>query len=604
MSFCSTFLRGSSSSRITLADNPPDDPEGSFMLPTLSGHSLYNASTLLKDHLNLINSFAGSASGAHASVSANASAATTKTAASDLGHAFSISDFLVPALQTKVWDDWQAADDFTALDLQTFPFDVSPLHGFMDGLIGNTHLDWEHSGLSADQAYDEFVFDLTPSAFDSNPTTVNVADLIVGPHSLTASPESGAISPRDLELDIRQSTYEDLALANLYGFTEGSSAFDSSLESCSDSGSDSDGSLGESNSESEVISDDEDEVIKETKKAAVVMTETPIVNAIVTAATPSSELTARVMIASDAPSISLPAADENHRQLQLQQLQQSEKMRPEDPNKRRMEEVLAARISNDLGPEHMSGLFLILKGGASSDSAQQDQDDEDEEMEVDLSCLDETTLVEVYQYVEACCMQTMGSILAAERASELVALAAAAESARMEAVAKRQQRRRRYSTERTPELSYASSSSSSSSSPAHPSSQPASPSSKSRRRRSHSTVGNRKRSTGRDSVPTTATIIAAAMVDSEHDALYNSTAAAGVPLHHPYKTSRKRSNATTSRRAQKDVSVNVQMQIQQHPEMPMIHMESVAPIESALILRATDQEKDLGEDTEIDIVGI
>ncbi|KAF9155844.1 hypothetical protein DFQ26_009596 [Actinomortierella ambigua] len=41
-------------------------------------------------------------------------------------------------------------------------------------------------------------------------------------------------------------------------------------------------------------------------------------------------------------------------------------------NKRRMDEQLDTRVSNDLGPEHMAGLFKILKGGAG------DEDDEDE----------------------------------------------------------------------------------------------------------------------------------------------------------------------------------------------------------------------------------
>ncbi|KAF9994707.1 hypothetical protein BGZ65_009658 [Modicella reniformis] len=106
---------------ITLVDNPPDDPEGSYALP----NGLYN-SNLLKD-LTLLNfgstqpattaastaavesvSLSSTSNGPHDG-SGGASTASTATTAPT----FSISDFLVPALHTKVWDDWQAADDFT-----------------------------------------------------------------------------------------------------------------------------------------------------------------------------------------------------------------------------------------------------------------------------------------------------------------------------------------------------------------------------------------------------------------------------------------------------------------------------------------------------------
>ncbi|KAF9939730.1 hypothetical protein BGZ67_008962 [Mortierella alpina] len=90
--------------------------------------------------------------------------------------------------------------------------------------------------------------------------------------------------------------------------------------------------------------------------------------------------------------------------------QQHQQTIAEDPNKHRMEEPLVARISNDLGSEHLAGLFEILK-----DSGGQSALDEDEEMEVDLPSLDETTLVEAYQYVETCSMQPLGSILATEK---------------------------------------------------------------------------------------------------------------------------------------------------------------------------------------------
>ena len=135
------------------------------------------------------------------------------------------------------------------------------------------------------------------------------------------------------------------------------------------------------------------------------------------------------------------------------QKQQQQQPAGDEPNKRRMEEALVARISNDLGPEHMAGLFEILKG-----SSGQSAMDDDEEMEVDLSSLDETTLVEVYQYVETCCMQTLGSILAAEERKRI-----AVEKEAME-------QRMAACMDRTPELSPSHSSSSCSPSPPHPSS--------------------------------------------------------------------------------------------------------------------------------------
>lgn len=100
--------------RITLADNPPDDPEGSYALP----NGLYNPS-LLKDltllnfgstqpAVTAVNTVAVESAALGTNGSNDGSSAGTVTAPT-----FSISDFLVPALHTKVWDDWQAADDFT-----------------------------------------------------------------------------------------------------------------------------------------------------------------------------------------------------------------------------------------------------------------------------------------------------------------------------------------------------------------------------------------------------------------------------------------------------------------------------------------------------------
>lgn len=77
------------------------------MLP----NGLYNSS-LLKD-LTLLNF--GSVQPAVAVANAGESSAISLNDSTDASAAptFSISDFLVPALHTKVWDDWQAADDFT-----------------------------------------------------------------------------------------------------------------------------------------------------------------------------------------------------------------------------------------------------------------------------------------------------------------------------------------------------------------------------------------------------------------------------------------------------------------------------------------------------------
>ncbi|KAG0271585.1 hypothetical protein BGZ95_000588 [Linnemannia exigua] len=452
---------------------------------------------------------------------------------------FSISDFLVPGLQTKVWDDWQGADvlnDYSTFDTQDFSSDLNgnPFQFGLDGLMGNAPI-WDSNAIPADQAYDEFVFDLTPSAFET-PTTVNIADLIVGPNSSASS--DSAVSPLDLTMSSVE-MYQDLALANLYGFTDPTMGSDSS----SDSEVDDD------------TSDDSDD--DEMTKGASAPMEVPKRAAQVHLAAP---------VVQSQPPIA-PAAPTKR----------------EDPNKRRMEEALVARINNDLGPEHMAGLFKILNG---SDV----EEDEDEEMEVDLSCLDETTLVQVYQYVETCCMQTMGSILAAEereRVAIAAAKAAAAEAAAAEAEAMERQRQRYYS-ERTPELSPGHSSASSSSpSPPHPSS-------------GSSTKGRRANYTKkRSGVQSNSIAMYQAADDIEQDALWT----AG----HASKSRRKRTTHGSSagvggggtdkgRRIQKDV---IQIQQYQQPQHPL---------ENVVVLRATasaddDDEMEYGEDAEIDIVG-
>ncbi|KAF9199127.1 hypothetical protein BGZ49_010798 [Haplosporangium sp. Z 27] len=515
---------------ITLTDNPPDDPEGSF----IHSSSLYNPS-LIKD-LNLLN-FNGSLSTASATATAastfstfDVSTANAQTASST----FSISDYLVPALQTKVWDDWQAADDFSAFDPQTFPSDINALPFQLD-FDGNSPI-WDNSDIPSDQAYDELVFDLSPSAFDV-PTTVNVADLIVGPNSM-ASP--AAVSPLDLAMS-NDGTYQDLALANFYGFNDASEAFDS------ESDSDSDGDSEEEDVDGEIEDVEEKVVLNDSQKEASEVVDEPNVTAPLSMTTES--IVTGVCVEE--------ARVENNVVIST--------IKPEDPNKRRMEEALAARISNDLGPEHMTGLFKILKGMP----ADQEDGDEDEEMEVDLSSLDEATLVEVYQYVESCCMQTMGSIIAAEQ-RERVALAAA-EASEIE----RLMMERAYA-ERTPELSPSHSCSSSNpSSPPHPSSQLPSPSKGSR-----SSNGIHKKHHG--------TVIVNHEMGDHHlgqDALWASS------VSHPYKSTgrRKRSNTGSRSKIQKDIQ----------------YQQNYATGEAVVLPAANEcNEMEYGEDAEIDIMGI
>ncbi|KAG0263164.1 hypothetical protein BGZ95_003874 [Linnemannia exigua] len=364
---------------------------------------------------------------------------------------FSISDFLVPGLQTKSWEDWQVTDELnpfaTTADAQTYSANLAPM-SFQFGLdgmmMGDATWDAATAGLPSDMTYDEFVFELSPSHF-STPATINVADLIVGPESVTSST---VVSPRDLQMPLSHTTFEDLAMADFYGFTEHDDAgvFDS------DSGSDL--------SDVDSLSDDDDEDDDDDEKAEEEVVATNKTNNLA----PISE---SVVDLEDATyTLALSAASTP------QFASQQTRIMIEDPNKRRMEEALVARINNDLGPEHMSGLFKILRGGDAED------DDEDEELEVDLSRLDETPLVQLYQYVETCCMQTLGLILAAEKEEqERQKKDAAAAAAALEAAKKAQQEQeaREYARElemrSTPELSpshYSSSSSSPSVSPSPP----------------------------------------------------------------------------------------------------------------------------------------
>ncbi|KAG0030822.1 hypothetical protein BGZ82_007283 [Podila clonocystis] len=435
--------------------------------------------------------------------------------------AFSISDFLVPGIQPKGWEDWQVADElnpFATGDMQDFsnfntPFDLSAQNNL-----------WDASGIPMDQAYDEFVFDLTPSNFQT-PTTVNIADLIAGPDVLTPT----SVSPLDLTFPLNQSNYQDLALANLYGFTEPE---DVMQDDFSDSGSDL------SEADSDLSSDDDDEEMEEVPEKAkdiqMEMAKEPLVIEALVQETPRAKATTK------------------------------------DANKRRMEEALAARISNDLGDEHMPGLFKILK---SSD------DEDDDEMEVDLSCLDESTLVQVYQYVETCCMQTVGSILAEEerKRQERAIEQARMEQAREQAEEKAYQERQRLYAARTPELSPSySSGSSSSPSPPHPSSTPP-------------PVRSRTNSNKRRSAASSECTIYREHSDVEQDSLWMGT---------QVKSKRKRSDNNSAvcmggggtgkgRRIQK-----------------LNTFVSSQPMFQAVNGSEDEEMEEYGEDDEIDVVGI
>jgi len=430
----------------------------------------------------------------------------------------------------------------------------------LDDLIGNAPI-WESDAVPADQAYDEFVFDLTPSHFET-PATINVADLIVGPHSMASA--TASVSPLELTMANTSAYDQDLALANLYGFNECSTGTDSESESGSeesDISSDEDGE-----------DDGEDIGIETDSGMAKVVGKT------------DAESTLAMAILEDVDPIDIAAQQQTNPDIPPTAIVPVST--PEDPNKRRMEEVLAARISNDLGPEHMAGLFKILK--ASTD--EQDECDDDDEVEVDLSRLDETTLVQVYQYVEACCMQTMGSILAAEK-RERAAQAAAAAAAEAKSI--------RRTHQRTPELS-PSHSYSSSSSPSPPAS-----SSKSGRRSGN---GQKKRQGNSYHDPAVTLHRRHQEADDIEQMAQNSTWNSG----HPYKARRKRSNtvgsSTSGRKTQKDHSS--QQQQQQYPQQQTstyLDHSSGAGAAEAVVLRAAEQnmeEMECGEDAEIDVVGI
>ncbi|KAF9305888.1 hypothetical protein BGZ74_008451 [Mortierella antarctica] len=428
---------------------------------------------------------------------------------------FSISDFLVPGLQSKAWEDWQGMvdmNDYTNRswndDTQDFSSDLNSPFQFGFDNVGDSPI-WGNSMIPADQAYDEFVFDLAPSAF-APPTTVNVADLIVGPNSIAPS-----VSPSELSLPAPlpdTNNYQDLALASLYGFTEPSNDL-----AGSDSEMEEDG---ESSDDDEEDSDEDAELqaaLLATAKEASLLERSRVLASIVPETVEEVEKVAPIPVV------------------------------PEDPNKRRMEEALVARISNDLGPEHMSGLFKILKG------TDQEDDDEDEEMEVDLSRLDETTLVQVYQYVETCCMQTMGSILAEERER-----------------AQEEENDRKYH-ERTPELTSGHSSSSVSPSPPHPSS------------KGRST--NRKRAS-----------------PSPYEAVLEQD---NLPLTHTNSNKNKRKRSAINNGAASTASMGLGGGATKKGRRTAKEDRQTFSIQEPIVLHVHRyDEEEIGEDDEIDVVGI
>ncbi|KAG0338031.1 hypothetical protein BG004_007390 [Podila humilis] len=595
--------------RITLVEHPTEQGSCAFL------NGLYNNNTV--NHNNNDNNNNGYFNNAgppqptlktnlEASLVHVGTATQNEITGSSTGTAtpvFSISDFLVPGIQPKGWEDWQVADELnpfaSGADMQDFsagafsaimPFDlINSTQGLWDTNITGSG-SGSASGLPMDQAYDEFVFDLNPSNFQT-PATVNIADLIAGPDAPTS------VSPLDLSFPINHNNYQDLALANLYGFTEQ----DDDLNSLdlSDSGSDlsevdsdlsSDGEENENENEDMDMNMDQDEdreneISEQAKTQQQESRDNPA----------KSQQPSLVSIASDL--VPVPAAHEA-----TVAAAASRVAKPvnsiEDVNKRRMEEALVSRIGNDLGPEHMAGLFRILKGMDDNDS----DNDEDDEMEVDLSCLDESTLVQVYQYVEACAMQTVGSIVhAAEKERErerqeqeqeqlrirLELESAAEEGAYLE-------RERLYAT-RTPELSPSySTGSSNSPSPPHPSSFSCSSSSSSVPPppvRSGSNSNNKRRS---------AAVSSGCTVYREHSDVEQESLWMGTQV----KSKRKRNDNNSAvcmggggtskgRRIQK---LNLTVSPHHHQGMGMKMMESS--------VGSDDEEmEEYGEDDEIDVVG-
>ncbi|KAG0026378.1 hypothetical protein BGZ81_006418 [Podila clonocystis] len=407
--------------------------------------------------------------------------------------AFSISDFLVPGIQPKGWEDWQVADElnpFATGDMQDFsnfntPFDLSAQNNL-----------WDASGIPMDQAYDELVFDLTPSNFQT-PTTVNIADLIAGPDVLTPT----SVSPLDLTFPMNQSNYQDLALANLYGFTEPE---DVVQDDFSDSGSDL------SEADSDLSSDDDDEEMEEVPEKA--------------------------------KDIQMEMAKES---LVIEALvQETPRAKP-----------------------------------TTKDDCSGSDDEDDDEMEVDLSCLDESTLVQVYQYVETCCMQTVGSILAEEerKRQERAMEQARIEQAREQAEEEAYQERQRLYAARTPELSPSySSGSSSSPSPPHPSSTPP-------------PVRSRTNSNKRRSAASSACTIYREHSDVEQDSLWMGT---------QVKSKRKRSD-NNSAVCMGGGGTSKGRRIQK-----LNTFVSSQPMFQAVNGSEDEEMEEYGEDDEIDVVGI
>ncbi|KAK3806678.1 MAG: hypothetical protein J3Q66DRAFT_358212 [Benniella sp.] len=365
----------------------------------------------------------------------------TPPSAQQHAHApFSIPDSLVPGLQPKAWDDWQVTDELNPFASSPDSHELTLQFGLdMWGLSDSIAL-----GIPADQAYDEFIFDLAPSNF-ATPATVNVADLLVGPDSMAP-----VVAPFELTIPSMDSThynYQDFALANLYGFTE------KDVEP-------SDSHLGSDLSAAELDTDYDNKYVDMDEETAENVDDKGKVLA--SGDRDMTDQTGLLEVNLNAAVEMSMGSSELH---QIYPTHPTQTM-TEAPNKRHMEEELAMRIGSDLGPEHMAGLFEILKrsssqsvvsGNAHDDDDNNDDDNNDDEVQVDLSRFDETTLVELYHYVEMCCMQTVRSILNAEERERKRALT--------EAKAEKEAMERQCWT---PELSPSHSTASSSSSPSPP----------------------------------------------------------------------------------------------------------------------------------------
>ncbi|KAG9321862.1 hypothetical protein KVV02_002198, partial [Mortierella alpina] len=209
---------------------------------------------------------------------------------------FSNSDFLVQANIATDNDQQDLSSDLASTQCQI---------GFNDGMLAGT--------ISADQAYDAFVFYLVPSNL-ATITTVNVADLIVGPDSMAPSVSPLGLSMPTMPASFHMEQYP--ALASLYGFTDASLSHSTRTDAsrlAKDQSIDTDYAL---------------------------------------------QINAEITSSLDSLDMHLEAAPSLEPMPEQQQQQQTV---TKDPTGATWE-ALVARISNDLGSEHLASLFETLKG--------------------------------------------------------------------------------------------------------------------------------------------------------------------------------------------------------------------------------------------------